>query len=332
MSIGGEGRQTGEDPTSAVEVLFLNVGQGDATLAVDLGTRQALLIDCPSGREYVVEEALAHRSALLHTAIVTHWDFDHYGGVLNVLSRGDCQNFYYNHDCLIAEGRNARVKATLRRLRSPLYRDIDFGSAERDRSGRLGNLTYRLLAPTHRQLTDAVAAGDKNLGSAVVLLQAHGSRVLVGGDADGRVWRTVLSRPESIEAPVLRWPHHGAMRHQEATTDAGLLAAVQPELVVLSAGTNNSYKHPLPSTLDAVVARSTEVMCTQVTGKCHSALPSDEVPCAGSVSLVLAPNGIRQIDPSGERHRATVDKWDRPLCRMPAPHYIGKGFKARTPT
>lgn len=298
-----------------VEVVFLNVGQGDATLVVDHGSASALVIDCPAGQEHVVEDALDERSCRLSMAIITHWDLDHFGGILGVLDRCDAVSLRYNHDTLLAHGKQARILAALRRLRDPRYAHIEFGDAKQGLTGEMGRIRYELLAPSHRQLTEAVSSFDRNLASGVVAIEANGTRVLVGGDADGRVWSRVIADGGSLRSDVFKWPHHGALRHTNATDDDQLLKAVEPSLVIFSMGTRNRYGHPLPSTVQLLTQQGVEIMCTQVTARCHSLLGSDSVPCAGSVSVMLTPGGVMNTAPSSATLSALIDGWTQPLCR-----------------
>src|SRR5262245_12921234 len=73
-----------------VSISFLDVGQGDATLVVDHPSRRAMLIDCPAGKEDVVEQALDRHGAELEVAVITHFDDDHSGGVVTLLETRFC--------------------------------------------------------------------------------------------------------------------------------------------------------------------------------------------------------------------------------------------------
>jgi competence protein ComEC len=305
--------------TTGVEIVFLDVGQGDATLVVDHGSKAALLIDCPAGREYVIEQALQERSCRLTTAIITHWDLDHFGGILGVLDGSDVESLRFNHDTLIAHGKETRIIATLRRLRDRRYNHIEFGDAKQGLTGFIGSVRYELLAPSHRQLLDAVSTSDRNLASGVVLVEANGTRVLIGGDADGRVWSRIIAEGIMIKAKALKWPHHGALKRTTGRVDdQQLLEAVEPSVVVFSAGSRNVYGHPLPAAVRRIAQRGIGVMCTQVTERCHAGLNQNDVACAGTVSLMLSPGGEVTSSPSMSKLAQLIDGWTRPLCRYSA--------------
>lgn len=302
-----------------VEMIFLDVGQGDATLVVDRSSQLAMLIDCPAGREAVVESVLRDRSAQLHTAVITHWDFDHYGGILAILDSCGGQELLFNFDTLIASNDRTQVKATLRRLRAARFGAVRLSPALRGSTGTIGNFRFELLSPTQRQLLDALTTGERNRGSAVVSVEANGQRVIVGGDADGRVWKQILDDGLDVRASALRWPHHGALRgNPEGITEDDLARAVDAELVVFSVGSNNRHGHPLPGAVDAAAGSGATVMCTQVTSRCHAAATREES-CAGSIGVTLTASGLVVGNPTRDAHRQTVAAWSTPLCL--AQHY-----------
>jgi len=135
----------------AVDVYFLDVGQGDCTLIVDGDTHSAILIDCPAGRERIVEQ---HLRALgidtLHAAILTHWDLDHYGGFLSVVGSVGCKELYYNRDSMmiIDDSPNMRRSALLEILESP-FDQFEHRAADDRITGSMGRVEWQLLSPDH---------------------------------------------------------------------------------------------------------------------------------------------------------------------------------------
>ena len=69
-----------------VTVACVDVGQGDATVAVDHLSGKAVLVDCRGGHHQIVVDELERLGfSELCDAIVTHTQLDHFGGVLDVL-------------------------------------------------------------------------------------------------------------------------------------------------------------------------------------------------------------------------------------------------------
>lgn len=291
-------------------VQFLDVGQGDCTLIVDHSSGAGMIVDCPAkGAVLAIESIRAAGVRLLDTAVITHWDLDHFGGILYILDQVGCRQLLYNHDTLIANTPEDRSKvlATFRRIIDRRHAGVLLNSAREGDGGTLGNVEWSFLAPSHRHLTTAITLRDRNLGSGVVLLTITGTRVLIGGDADGRVWQRLLDAGINLQAEVLRAPHHGALRSKVGSVgNATLLDAVDPKHLVISVGTGNVYHHPVPEIIRIANDRAIRVMCTEVTSRCALATVSTRPTCcAGTVTLTFDDQGM-QVSPDEASHMGVI--------------------------
>lgn len=170
-------------------ISFVDVGQGDCTVATgDSG--QSLVIDCPSGQYRTAAEELdrrGHRN--VRAAIITHSDEDHAGGMLDLLEflaeRFDGELFFNVDSVLTTPVSGPDYKIAGRRRRALINRTREYGDRVKDaRAGTNGNiddLSWQLLAPTLAEIMDALADGDPNLASGIVLLSVDGINTIVGG-------------------------------------------------------------------------------------------------------------------------------------------------------
>jgi competence protein ComEC len=314
------------------EVWFLDVGQGDCTIIIDPLSKSAILIDCPAGRAEQVVEFTRSRGVGIHTVIVTHWDADHYGGIARVASASAPSRIVYNHDTLFSEDKKSGFK-----IRTTLLKFLEFSpsqtrldSAEEGACGTLGAIQWRMLAPEHRELTEAYARKQRNVASAVVLIEVGATRILVGGDAVGATWERLIRDGVRIDADILRWPHHGADLHgdRDGAIRKEVLETVAPEHLIVSVGASNRYGHPSATTIASATINS-RVMCTQVTPGCfghvsrenrnsgigQSALAGlGSTQCAGSVQALVMPSKVLlSTHPGG--HQRRIDQWPNPLCK-----------------
>jgi competence protein ComEC len=300
---------------NSVEILFLDVGQGDATLAIDWSTAKALLIDCPPGRESVIEDAVESRGVDLDTVIVSHWDMDHFGGIMPIIDSLGGRALRFNFDTMYEVDNKTRSFAVHRRLLDAKYESIEMGPAEEDHHGEIGNLTYKIVAPWRQHLLKALVSRDRNLASAVVLLEAHGSRVVVAGDADGRVWHRLINQNASLAADVLRWPHHGAsIQDDPRVNNLSVLQATGAEHVIASLGTSNRYGHPNTTMVTDVNGFGARILCTEATSACHPFADNSAHPCAGTISAHLYPDGSISVTPKSIDHSSKVSQWVHPVC------------------
>ena len=284
------------------EIWFVNVGQGDCTLAVDHLTRKAILVDCPSWAVEAVARLIENEAMQLDTALVTHWDLDHYGGLARLSKRFLPRVVAYNHDTLFPDGPTNSgkfIRTTLQQFLDLVPHGVELCSAEDGRGDVLGHLGWSLLAPTHDELTRAYIAQQRNIASAVLELRLGGTRVLVGGDAVASTWRRLLDQQRLGPVEILRWPHHGASLHGDRDWSVGqrVLDSVNPRHVVVSVGTHNNHHHPNPD----VVTRASklcDLACTQKTQRCLDARgqgspqprssPREGRPCGGTMRLTVA--------------------------------------------
>ncbi|SNT19670.1 ComEC/Rec2 family competence protein [Actinacidiphila glaucinigra] len=321
---------TAESPIA--EVWFLDVGQGDCTIIIDPITNSALLIDCPAGRAEQIVEFTRSRGISIHTVIATHWDVDHYGGIARVASASTPSRIIYNHDTLFSDDKKSGFK-----IRTTLLQFLDFdrsqtrldGAIEGAR-GMLGAISWCMLAPDQRELTEAYARKKRNLASAIVLVQIGATRILIGGDAVGSTWERLIHDGVRIDADILRWPHHGADLHgdRDGEIRKDVLETVAPEHLIISTGASNRYGHP-SATIVASAAVHSKVMCTQVTPGCFGYVTRESrnsgtaqsalaglrsTQCAGSVQALVMPSTVViSTHPADQQMR--INQWPSPLCK-----------------
>jgi competence protein ComEC len=286
-------------------------------LIIDRETETALLIDCPPRGVKVAIQALRDfGDPAVVGAIITHWDLDHYGGLLGVAAASDCHTLYYNRDTILSYPEdNTKRRAALLELIEEPYISMRQKSAQQGEEGQLGVFKWKLLAPSHLDLTRAVVTFERNLCSGVLRGEAHGISIVVGGDADGRVWQRIISEGEELRADILRWPHHGAEISRSGMTASTLLDSTRPKFIVISVGTTNQYGHPNLATVE-LAAQHSRMGCTQVTHRCHGLLDGRvAVPCGGTLSFRLKEDGSIETWGGWQRHDEVVDGWEKPMCR-----------------
>lgn len=320
------------DSEVCARVWFLDVDKGDCTLLLDVGTRRAILVDCPSRHVETVARLLALESAVLDTVIVTHWDIDHYGGASRLALSPGIRRVLYNHDTLFAgpDSPKQLIRGTLKNfLNVPSPREV-LGAAVIGQTGAVGSVSWEILAPTHSELTAAYVAQARNVASSVVDVRAPGLRLLIGGDAVGVTWDRLI-RETDLKADILRWPHHGATLagDEDERICKAMLAAVRPHLVIMSTDAVSSYGHPAWQSIRAAVDASSSVLCTEVTAGCFGYLSKNERNgpaargavhaltsrhCAGTVSIECRASTYT-VSPSADEHEGRIAEWPSPLCR-----------------
>ena len=318
------------------QVWFLDVGQGDCTLAVDSRSKRGILLDCPSGQNAVVQvlDLLAGERLKLSAVVVSHWDLDHYGGIARVATEARPEHVFYNHDTLFEDGVRGRlIRSTLKHFLDLHLAGSELHSIRAGDRFAVGSLEVTFLAPTPEELTRAYVASTRNVASCVVSIDLGGSKVIIGGDAVGPTWQRLIDQRADIKADILRWPHHGAALHGDdpaGSLAAEVIALVAPRHLIVSTGSSNRYGHPMESVVRTSAMAGNHVMCTQVTPGCFGHLARTDrigaldagwvaqrgssVKCAGSIVIRKDSNGLSVV-PSLPEHGDIVDTWPAPMCR-----------------
>ena len=228
-------------------VTVLDVGQGQCVLLQSGG--RTYMVDCggsydDDAADIAAATLLSQGITQLDGLIVTHYDADHVGGAVHLLSRVPAK-------VLILP-----VDEEEKRFETQLL-DIHPGEVIRgDRNIQIawGDSTISILASEY--------FGNSNETSLCVLFQKEECDILITGDR-GILGETILLHAADIpELDVLIAGHHGS----SGSTGEALLAAAKPKQVLISVGANNPYRHPSKTTLARLEAYGCQVRRTDLEG------------------------------------------------------------------
>lgn len=211
----------------ALELRFLDVGQGDATLIRHAG--KTVLVDAGE-REGIVTVLRALGVDTIYLAVASHNHDDHIGGLDAVLQAFPVR--FYLDNGHPANTRIQRRVLELVRDRGVTYRDA---SALDDRVIALGDATLRVIP-------SPVTGGrvNPNDESVVLVLERAGFRALLTGDSERRELGALLREARIPDVDVLKAPHHGS----RTGVIPSWMARTRPEVVAISVGVGNSYSLP----------------------------------------------------------------------------------------
>lgn len=103
---------------------------------------------------------------------------------------------------------------------------------------------------------------DLNENSIVARIVYKHTAVLFTGDADRQAEDVMLKSGLPLHSQLLQVGHHGS----ETSTSSEWLAAVRPQVAVISCGKHNKYKHPSQSTLARLYSYGCRVYRTDKNG------------------------------------------------------------------
>jgi competence protein ComEC len=230
-------------PSAGLRVTVLDVGQGDAILLQPAGAAAVLVDGGPAGDGLAAKLREAGVAAL-GAAIATHEQFDHVGGLEEVLGELPIARLLYGRLSRQVRGEAEAAGIVVSRL------------VEGDEL-RSGPLRLAVLWPPRELLGEPLDGADPNDQALVLLARWHAFSMLLTADAEAEA---VPIDPGPVD--VLKVAHHGS---DDAGLDA-LLDRIAPGLAVISVGDGNPYGHPTAGTLAELAAHGLAVWRTDRDG------------------------------------------------------------------
>ena len=105
------------------------------------------------------------------------------------------------------------------------------------------------------------ASGDNNQ-SMVLHVRYGDADFLLTGDIERAAERALISMGDGLASDVLKVAHHGA----STSSSLEFLAAVQPQVAIVSAGLGNAFNHPRDDALRRLRAMGAYVFRTDLAG------------------------------------------------------------------
>jgi competence protein ComEC len=211
------------------------------------------------GRQVVAPFLWRRKIAHVDTLVLSHPDFDHFGGLGFLAEAFAPQAFWWNGE----PGGGARFAALSSALREAA---VPMHTLARGFAQTIDGVAVRVLHPP------ADATGSDNNRSLTVQLRYGPTAVLLPGDleADGERALVAASGP-AVRSTVLKVPHHGS----RSSSSAALLDAVAPRLAVISVGADNRFGFPHPVVLDAYRRRGIALRRTDRDGAVSLRITAD---------------------------------------------------------
>jgi competence protein ComEC len=317
---------------------ILDVGHGSCVV-ISNGT-STILIDAGPGSpilEYMREQNIFE----IETAVISHADQDHIGGLIAIIDSGiPVHNIYCNGD---AEKSSKMWKALVYSLDDLKRRGVTavlFEAVEgADFKSPFEQIEIEIIAPRYRLSRLGAGSTDKaglaistNSVSVVVRVLVDGRPLLLlPGDLDYVGFSHLADSGVDIQADYLVLPHHGGMlgtRSATATMVKALCTSVSPKQIYVSNG-RTRFDNPQPGVVGAIREElpTVQIACTQLSRRCapEEVVSRNDIPiysagaarglcCAGSLRLTSS-DGITDEKDLSE-HAAFVDSHaPTALCR-----------------
>jgi competence protein ComEC len=240
--------------SSELKMVFLNVGQGDAIL-ISQGSNQILVDGGKSGK--IVLEKLGKYIPFwdrkIEAIIITHPDFDHIAGLIDVLKSYDVKTVIRTD----AKSNSATFGKLSESISAEQAKEVEArrGVALDFPGGAKMEIEY----PFSKE--DYILSKNTNDGSVVAKVVFGGNSFLLTGDFPIEKEEILVSSSENIQSQFLKISHHGS----KYSTSDNFLEKVKPAEAVISVGKNN-YGHPSSEVIERLERNGVKIRRTDQSG------------------------------------------------------------------
>ncbi|MGD9679013.1 MAG: ComEC/Rec2 family competence protein [Vulcanibacillus sp.] len=230
-----------------LEVYFFDVGQGDATLF--RGKDFTILID--AGR-HDNNDVIPYLKSLgissIDLLVGTHPHADHIGQMDDIINTFPVKEVWLSGDIQASETFENLINAIENN-------NLTYYEPRAGEKFKISSIDIIVLNPS-------TLTGDLNDDSISLLLQYGSVKFLLTGDTEAAGERRILDSNINIEADIFQAGHHGS----NTSNTSAFLDAVNPEIVIYSAGIDNPYGHPHDEVIERMINKNITIYGTDIDG------------------------------------------------------------------
>lgn len=240
---------TADEPAiDVMEVHFIDVGQGDATL-IKCGDHAMLIDAADDSKGTAIQNYLQKQNIQkLNYFVLTHPDADHIGGAPVIITKFNIGRVFMSN----YEKDNKTYQKLIQALDD---KRLKYTTPKVGTKYTLGTATITILAPNKEY-------DNPNDASIAFLIQNGDNTFLFTGDAGEGAEKDIIDSEIDVSADVYQVGHHGS----STSTSEEFLKAVNPTYAVISCAEGNSYGHPHAETLNKFRTNKIEVYRTDEEG------------------------------------------------------------------
>ena len=226
-------------PTGALEVHFLNIGQGDAIFVSTPAKRQVLIDggrpDSPILKKLADKMPFYDRD--IDLVVATHMDADHIGGLIRVL-----ENFKVGGILVSTTGSDTDLSDKLWKIIKE--KNIPVVKVKAGDKFTIDNDVEMLILSPLENINADTSGNDISIVAKLVYKE---DSFLLTGDIEKSAEYALAGEGAGIKSDILKVAHHGS----NTSSVKYFLDKVSPALAIIQVG-ENRYGHPHPAVLERI--------------------------------------------------------------------------------
>ncbi len=240
-----------------VKVVFLDIGQGDATF-IEFSNGEQMLVDCSEDARILesLGRVMDFRDRVIDYVLVSHPHVDHFGGCTDVLKRYTIKNVIWNGYGHESGQAFSVFLDTVKKENAQIF------TIESEQKLTISSTTLHFLYPDEKLMNhDLMKTGKQNLNntSVVFSLQFGSQKVLFTGDAEQELEMYLVKKyGDVLNSDILKAGHHGS----HTSSQSEFLELITPDITTISSGKDNEYGHPSARVLKRLERVGSEVWRT----------------------------------------------------------------------
>lgn len=242
-----------------MEVHFIDVGQGDATLIKCAD--QTMLIDTGDDSKGTAIQNYLQKQGIeqLDYLVLTHPDADHIGSAPVIITKFDIDTVFVSN----FEKDNKTYQKLIQSLDN---KRLKYATPEVGSTYSLGTASITFLSPNKDY-------DNPNDASIALMVENGSNNFLFTGDAEEAAENDIIEIGIDIKADVYKAGHHGS----KSSTSEDFFEMIDPAYAVISCGEDNSYGHPHAETLNTLRMNGVEAYRTDEDGTIIATSDGEEI-------------------------------------------------------
>ena len=219
-----------------MEILFLDVSQGDSILLHYPHNKYNILIDTGGNYNYEISKNIiipylkSKGINKIDYLILTHGDYDHMGESINLIENFKVEKVIFN--CGKFNDLEKELIKDLDKKKMPYYSCIKELNIDNSKLYFLQTKEY----------------DNENENSSVIYFNYYNYKFLFMGDASTEREKDILEKYNLKDVDFLKVGHHGS----NTSSSEEFINSINPKYSLISVGKNNRYGHPNKEVLDTL--------------------------------------------------------------------------------